>query len=54
MIDDLLDGGSLGWLKEILVKQTEVVTVENTYKYYSKTDKDLIFHLRVLIKALLT
>ena len=36
-----------------MVNKTEVVTVQNVYKYHSDSDKKLIFHLRVLIKSLL-
>ena len=43
----------MGWLKDVVVHQTDVVTVDNVFNYYSRTDRQLIFHLRVLIKSLL-
>ena len=53
ILGELVEGKSLGWLKEVLVYQSNVVTVDNVYQYYSKNDKEVIFHLRILIKALL-
>ena len=54
---DVLDGSievdALDRLKEILVYKSDLVTVENVYNYSNKKDKDLIFHLRILIKSLL-
>lgn len=35
------------------MKETEVVHVDNVYNYYSKHDKDKIFYLKVLVKALI-
>lgn len=46
-------GDSLEWIKQILVKETEVIHVDNVYNYYSKADKDSIYYLRILVKALL-
>lgn len=53
IMGEILEGGSMGILKDISVHQSEVITVDNVYQYYSKSDKQLIFHLRVLIKSLL-
>ena len=54
---DVLDGSievdALDRLKEILVYKSDLVTVENVYNYSNQKDKDLIFHLRILIKSLL-
>lgn len=51
--DEIFEGESMSWLKNIIVHETEKISVENVYHYYSKADKQLIFHLRVLIKSLL-
>lgn len=53
IVGEIVEGRSLGWLKQIMERQIQVVTVDNVYKYYSNTDRQVIFHLRVLIKALL-
>ena len=44
---------ALDRLKEIVVYKSDIMKVENVYNYTSKQDKDLIFHLRILIKSLL-
>jgi ABC-type uncharacterized transport system involved in gliding motility auxiliary subunit len=50
---DVGEGDALSWIKQILVKETEVVHVDNVYNYYSKSDKQNLYYSRVLIKSLL-
>lgn len=53
IIEEIYVDGGLGWLKEIMVEKIKEIRVDNVYMYYSKSDKELIFHLRILLKALL-
>jgi hypothetical protein len=53
VLEDSIKVDSLDRLVEIVVHQPDVFKVENIYNYSNKKDKDLIFHLRVLIKSLL-
>ena len=53
IIEEIYIDGGLGWLKEIMVEKIKEIRVDNVYMYYSKSDKELIFHLRILLKALL-
>lgn len=53
VLEDSIKVDSLDRLVEIVVHQPDVFKVENVYNYSNKKDKDLIFHLRVLIKSLL-
>jgi hypothetical protein len=39
-------------LKEIIIHQVDTIKVDNIYKYSSSKDNRLVFHLRVLVKAL--
>lgn len=50
---ELIEGGSIERLKEIIVHEVETVKVDNIYSYENTKDAKLIFHLRVLIKSLL-
>ena len=53
MLEDTVEVDAFDRLKEIVVYKSDVLKVENVYNYTSKSDKDLIFHLRILIKSLL-
>jgi hypothetical protein len=35
-----------------MVRETEVVHVDNVYNYYSKTDKQDIYNLKILVRSL--
>ena len=50
---ELIEGGSIERLKEIIVHEVETVRVDSVYQYENTKDAKLIFHLRVLIKSLL-
>lgn len=47
-----LDENAISWLRQIMVRETEVIHVEDVYNYYDKSDKQSIYYLRVLVKAL--
>jgi RNA binding exosome subunit len=36
-----------------MVRDTEVIHVDNVYNYYSKTDKQNLYYLKVLVRSLL-
>lgn len=50
---ELIEGGSIERLKEIIVHEIDTVRVENVYRYENSQEAKLILHLRVLIKSLL-
>lgn len=52
LLAELIEGGSIERLKEIIVHQVDTIKVDNIYKYSSSKDNRLVFHLRVLVKAL--
>ena len=53
VLGELIQGGSIDRLKQIVVQEVSSITVDNVYKYESSKEREIIFHLRVLIKALL-
>jgi hypothetical protein len=53
VLRELIDGGSLERIKEIVVHQVSEVKVDNVYLYSSTRDSQVIFRLRVLVKVLL-
>lgn len=52
-IMDMLDEVSLNRLVEIVKYVPQTIRVENVYNYCSSRSKKIVFHLRVLVKALL-
>lgn len=50
---ELIEGGSLERIKEIIVHSVETVKVDNVYIYSQKKEKEINFKLRILIKTLL-
>ena len=53
VLGELIQGGSIDRLKQIVVQEVSSITVDNVYKYESSKEREIIFHLRVLIKGLL-
>lgn len=50
---ELIQGASIEKLQELVVHQVDTIRVDNVYQYESSKDRQIILHLRVLIKSLL-